>query len=111
MSNNPKIDAAKFKGLARADKLTMQEVAKRCGIGATYLSNVLSGKNRPSPALLSKLAGVVGKDSSEIIQQEDSAGPNGQPSQGEWTVLTILRSLPDSVRKECVAFMLAKAGL
>ena len=59
----------------RAKRLTQADVANACGISKAALSNIESGKRRPSVPLAKKLAAVLGVDWPRFYETEDQPFP------------------------------------
>lgn len=72
--------ARNAKGLRKAHKLTLQEVADRGGIAKSYVWEIESGKNtNPSIAVLVKLCGALGCSLDAIVGRETYMKPSLRP--------------------------------
>ena len=68
------------KGLRKAHKMTLQEVADRGGLAKSYVWEIESGKNtNPSIAVLSKLCGALGCSLDQIVGREFYMAPSLRP--------------------------------
>jgi len=58
--------------IARFERnLTLKEVAKRCGMSATHISEVERGKTSPTIGALQRIAGALGENPSYFVQDDD----------------------------------------
>lgn len=51
--------------------LTLKEVANRCGMSATHISEVERGKTSPTIGALQRIAGALGERSSYFVREEN----------------------------------------
>ena len=107
-----------IKQLAKDHEVTMKDVANAIGITPSYLSEVLSGKKRPSPNLLSSLAdyfkvprvevynaaGWVSFDTDDRVVIQFKEMTKRDPNLLE--LFDILINLPESQRRRIVRFLL-----
>ncbi len=107
-----------IKQLAKDHEVTMKDVANAIGITPSYLSEVLSGKKRPSPNLLSSLAdyfkvprvevynaaGWVSFDTDDRVVIQFKEMTKRDPNLLE--LFDILINLPESERRRIVRFLL-----
>jgi transcriptional regulator with XRE-family HTH domain len=58
--------------IARFERnLTLKEVAARCGMSATHISEVERGKTSPTIGALERIAGALGENPSYFVQDDD----------------------------------------
>jgi transcriptional regulator with XRE-family HTH domain len=51
--------------------MTLKEVAERCGMSATHISEVERGKTSPTIGALQKIAGALGERTSYFVQEDE----------------------------------------
>ncbi len=72
--------ARNAKGLRKALRMTLQEVADRGGLAKSYIWEIENGKNtNPSIAVLSKLCGALGCSLDQIVGREVYMKPSLRP--------------------------------
>ncbi|UTW11416.1 helix-turn-helix domain-containing protein [Marinobacterium rhizophilum] len=67
--------AGRIKALRQSRGLTLVEVEKRCGLGASTVSKIERGTISPSYATLLRLAKGLDVDLAELVQQTTDIGP------------------------------------
>ena len=67
-----KIELGKRLRMARFEKdMTLKEVATRCGMSATHISEVERGKTSPTIGALQRIAGALGEKTSYFVQEDE----------------------------------------
>ena len=67
-----------LKTITRNNKLSQEAVAKLAGMSQTFLSNVEKGKSDPSLTTLKRLAGALGVNVSDLVEDEKAIRPRTQ---------------------------------